>query len=100
MKLKLKHDEFIALHDMFRDISHKYGAQDFWDKLLHVISTNVFLKMYKMAVYKKPKYTLKLSEPEAIAFWILTNDHKLGDSTFLGNLLNTINYSIHQTYTV
>lgn len=100
MKLKLTHDEFIALHDMFRDISHKYMAQDFWDKLLHVLSTTLFLKMYKMAVYKKPKYTLKLSEEECISFYLLTHDHKLDDASFLGNMLNRINATIHQKFTV
>lgn len=100
MKLKLTYDQFMALHDLFRDVSHKYGAQDFWDKLLHIHTTTIFKRMYQLAINKKPKYTLSLSDEQAIAFWLLTHDHKQPDASFLGNLLNTINNSIHQKYTV
>lgn len=100
MKFKLTHDEFMALHDMFQQVCHKYQAQDFWDKLLHVISTVIFMKLYKMAIIRKASYNLKLSECEALGFYLLTHDHKQNDASFLGNLLNSINMIIHQKFTI
>ena len=98
MKLKLSHQEFTALYLLLQHINDKYACVDMEDKLLHVLLTSTYIKLHKVSIIKKPKYSVKLSEAEAMAFWICTHDHGLNESSFEGNLLNSINNSIHQKY--
>jgi hypothetical protein len=100
MKLKLTAQEFFALYALLQQLNHKYVCEEMEDKLYHVLLTGAFIKLHKISIIKKEKYSVKFSEAEAIAFWICTCDHKLPESSFEGNLLNGINNSIHQKFAV
>jgi nitrate/nitrite-specific signal transduction histidine kinase len=98
VKLKLTYQEFDALYRIFQQLCQKYACQDMIDKLLHVLMTSIFIKLHTMSVIKKEKYSVKMSEAEAIAFWEVLSDHKLDNETFEGNLLNIICQAIHQKF--
>jgi hypothetical protein len=98
MKLKLTRQEFLALYNIMQTLNQKYACQDMQDKLFHVIMTRIFIKLHKISVIVKSECRVKLSEEEAIAFWIIFNDNGLDQASFEGNLLNTINNHIHQKF--
>lgn len=98
MKLKLTKQEFLALYQLLQQLNHKYICQDMEDKLFHILLTSLFIRLHRISVISKPKYSVKISEAEAIAFWVCTHDNKMPESSFEGNLINTINNSIHQKF--
>lgn len=98
MKLKLTYQQFDALYKIFQQLCDKYRCEDMLDKLLHVLLTCIFIKLHTKSVIKKEAYNVKLDEAEAIAFWEVLHDHKLGNETFEGNLINIICQSIHQKF--
>jgi hypothetical protein len=100
MKLKLTHQEFFALYLALQHLCSKQACVDMEDKLYHVLLTGIFIKLHRISIIKKEKYSVKLAEAEAMALWICTHDHKLKESSFEGNLLNAINNSIHQKFAV
>ena len=98
MKLKLTYQEFMALYLIMQQLNHKHECRDMDDKLFHVILTGIFIKLHRLSVIKKPKYSVKLTEAEALCFWITLQKHGLAEASFEGNLINTINNSIHQKF--
>ena len=98
MKLKLTYQEFDALYKIFQQLCNSYECVDMIDKLLHVLLTAVLIKLHQKSVIKKPQYNVKLTEAEAMCFWEVLHDHKLGNETFEGNLLNTICAEVHQKF--
>lgn len=98
MKLRLSYQEFDALYKIFQQLCNKYACEDMLDKLLHVLLTCIYIKLHTKSVIRKETYSVKLSEAEAICFWEVLHDHKLGNETFEGNLLNTICQLIHQKF--
>jgi len=100
MKLKLTAQQFAALYNIVSAVGHKYQCADMWDKLLYVSITSLYMKLYKMAVIKKPKYTIRLTDQEAISFFIMYEDHNLPAASFEGNLITSITSSIHEKFIV
>jgi len=98
MKLKLTNQEFMALYLIMQQLNHKYVCHDMEDKLFHVLLTGIYMKLHKISIINKAKYSVKLSEAEAISFWVILHDHILSNESFEGNLINTINNSIHQKF--
>jgi len=100
MKLKLSNNELAALYELLQKMNDKFTCEDMMDKIIHVLLTEIYVKMHKTIVLKKEKYSIKLTAAEAMAFYIATERHNLGFSNFTGNLLNQINNSIHQKFAV
>lgn len=100
MKLKLTKQEFMALYQLLQQLNHKYVCQDMEDKLYHILLTSLFIRFHKVSIIIKPQYSIKIAEAEAIALWVCTHDNKMPESSFEGNLLNTINNSIHQRFSL
>ena len=100
MKLKLTHAELMALYNLLQAMNEKWVCDDMEDKLLHVLLTGIFIKLHKTVIIRKEKYGIKLTEAEAMAFYICFQRHSLGFSDYTGNLVNQINNSIHQKFAV
>lgn len=100
MKLKLSNQEFLALYRLLQTMNSKYVCLDMEDKLLHVLLTAIYIRLHTMSIIRKEKYSVKLTEAEALCLWITTHDHKLSPQSFEGNLLDIINNSIHQKFSI
>ncbi len=98
MTLKLTYQQFTALYQIFKGIQNKIGFDDMWDKLLHIELTGIYQKLYQQDMIIKKKYRVKLTPAQAIAFYIVLNENNLPAGTLEGNLLRTINDSIHQKF--
>jgi hypothetical protein len=98
MKLKLTYQEFDALYKIFQQLCNSYECVDMIDKLLHVLLTSILIKLHQKSVIKKPIYSIKLSEAEAMCFWEVLHDHKLSAGSFEGNILNVICGMVHQKF--
>jgi hypothetical protein len=98
MKLKLTYQQFDALYKIFQQLCQKYECVDMIDKMLHVLLTAILIKLHQRSVIRKAAYSIKLAEAEAMCFWEVLHDHKLGNESFEGNLLNEICAAIHQKF--
>lgn len=98
MKLKLKQIEFLALYGILMKLTSKEACADMDDKLLHVLLTSIYIKLHRISIIRKPKYSIKMTEAEAMGFWISFNRHNLPHESFEGNLITTICNSIHQKF--
>jgi hypothetical protein len=98
MTLKLTRIQFLALYNLYLNVVLKDVALTMHDKLTLTMMVRVYQKLYKKAMENKPKYRIKLTEEEAIAFWIYWQGHTFSPSSFEGNLLTTIINSIDQKF--
>jgi hypothetical protein len=100
MNLKLTSQQLNALLHLLTIVVDKHQSKDMWDKLLRIELTTLHLKFAKQALVKKISYRLKISEAEAVAFWLTFSDHNLPTDSFEGNLIDILNNNIHQKVAV
>ena len=100
MKLKLSNTEMMLLYELLTAMHNKFVCEDMGDKLLHVLLTCIYMKLHKISIIKKPEYRVKISEAEAMAFYISLERHNLGFGHSTGNLINKINNEIHQKFSI
>ncbi len=97
MKLKLTHSEFTALLQMFIAIVMAQHPADMHEKMQHALMMQIYEKMYKQALFSKKQYAIKLTIPEAIAFYFFWQAHEfINPASFEANLVRTANNHIHQ----
>lgn len=104
MKLKITSSQFSSLLNLFHSLCgiDVLPPKSFEGKLLLAILSGIYKQLYKKAVDKKKKYTVTLSEQEALAFFIFFKKQHIlpGDAVYEANLLDTICNQIHQKYIV
>lgn len=99
MKVKLSYHQFTALYAIVgAALAADNSNYNMMQKMFLCLMADVYKKLYVKAIERKTSYTLKFKDAEAIAFWMLFNRHDYGNTSFEGNLLDTINFSIHQKY--
>jgi hypothetical protein len=100
MKLKLTYIQFMSLLNLFRELSLLPMPTEMEDKLIHAHMLTIYQKFYAKAIMKNKSYSIKLTAPEAIAFWLNWVNAKLpAEMVFEKNLLLTINNNIEQKFT-
>jgi len=100
MTLKLTYQQFTALLNVFQTLQNKATLEDMWEKLLHIELTEVYQKLYQQNIFVKKKYSVKLKPAQCIAFYIVLHEHNLPTGSLEGNLLNSINATIHQKFSI
>jgi hypothetical protein len=100
MKLKLSRVEFNTLYDLFTQyvLNNQASGVSLLRKLLHTLMIDIYQKMYRIAIKSQPKYNIKLTAAEAIAFHLYWHPHIFADESFEGNLLNQIISLIDKKY--
>jgi hypothetical protein len=100
MKLKLSKLEFNALYHLFTEyvLNNQASGVTLLRKMLHTLMIDVYHKMYRVAIKSQPKYNIKLTAAEAIAFHLYWYPHIFADESFEGNLLNQIISLIDKKY--
>lgn len=98
MKLKLTSSQFATLFSVCNAKLQEELPVDMHEKLVHVLLTKLFKRLYNLSFEKKSKYSLTLKPEEALAFWLTFNAHDFGYASHAGNLLTTICNLIHQRY--
>lgn len=98
MKLKLTSSQFVALYIICHSYLQSYLPSDMENKLLHVLLTKFFRRIYNMSFEKKKKYSLTMKPEEAMAFWLAHNNHEHEMTSQEGNLLTMICNQIHQRF--
>ncbi len=98
MKIKLTYQQFNCLYSIVEAVITDDAEYSMMQKLLLSVLVGVYKKMYVRAIERKTAYCLKLSDSEAIAFWMLFNRNTYAVDSFEGNLLQTINNQIHKKY--
>jgi hypothetical protein len=104
MKIKLTQTQFLTLFSIFKMICGEgqvAPSSNFEMRLFLAILNGIYKQLYKKAIDKKKKYTVSLSEQEALAFWIFfsrTYDLFAEDAILETTLVQTINNAIHQKF--
>lgn len=101
MKLKLNHSEFTAMLQMFIAIVLSAATNTLEDKMQKALLMQIYEKLYKQAIHSKTQYGIKLTVPEAIAFFFFWQQHQFSNpAAFEANMVRQINNSIHQKFAV
>jgi hypothetical protein len=100
MKLKLTKAQFKALYALFQHMIVGAKPKGLEARLLRALLFNIYEKMYKKAIDEKTRYSLSLSEEEALAFWVFFNKFNYipVEMIFEANLVQTICNNIHQKF--
>lgn len=98
MKMKLTHSEFMELFNLFQDVAYAEAPKDMLKKLLYCHQVRIYTKLYNKAILKRKEYTLKLTEEEAIEFYLFWSNHTFAPASFVGNILNQANAKIHRLF--
>lgn len=101
MKLKLSYNEFNALYEILESAIEDYnsGTINFEKKLRYVILVETYKKFYQQALISKQEYRITLKPHEALNWWLFFAQYnRLPATSYEGNLLNKINFEIHQKY--
>lgn len=97
MKLKLSHNEFIAMLKIFVAIVLVYQVNNLTEKMHKALMMQIYEKLYKQAISSKKHYCIKLTTPEAIAFYFFWHTHIFSNpSSYEANIIRTTNNLIHQ----
>lgn len=104
MKTKLTRQQLKALlavfDGLFRDEQEPHIG-NFEARLLLAIMQGIHLQLKKKVLDVKTKYNLKLTDVEALAFWIFFNkfDIRPAGAIYEANLIDQICNLIHQSQT-
>lgn len=99
MKLRLTKAQFKALYALFLRIINHAEVNSIEARLLRRLLFSIYEKMYQKAIDEKPKYTITLSEEQALAFWLFFNKFYLPEEMmYETNLIQTISNNIHQKF--
>lgn len=97
MNLKLNHSEFTAMLQMFVSIVLVMPSQCLADTMLKALLMQIYEKLYRHAIHTKSKYSIKITIPEAIAFYLFWAKHEFKKpSSYEANLIRQTINSIHQ----
>lgn len=97
MNLKLNHSEFTAMLQMFTAIVLVHQPCDLLEKLRKALLMQVYEKLYKTAIKPRESYSIKLTLPEAIAFYEFWQLHEFNNpASYEANLIRATNNLIHQ----
>lgn len=105
MKIKLTHTQFLTLFSIFKMLcgegqGFSPAPASFEARLMLAILHGIYKQLYKKAIDRKKKYTLILTEQEALAFWIFFSKYDFLDdeAVFEKTLVQTLNNGIHQKF--
>lgn len=100
MKLKLTYIQFMALYAILKTVAIAEMPDGIEARRDQTIIVAIYQKLYAKAFERKMSYSIKLQPHEAMTFYIYFSLHDFPNSTLEGNILNTINNSIHQKFAV
>lgn len=102
MNFKLSAIQLNAILQLFQSIcgDHARPPQNFEAKLMLAVLSGIYRQLHKKSVDKKKKYTVLLSEQEALAFWIFFNKQHIipNEAVYEANLIDFMCNRIHQKY--
>jgi hypothetical protein len=100
MKLKLSKAQFKALYSLFQHIVLHVEVKTLEARLLRALLFSIYQKLYKRAIDEKSKYSITLSEEQALAFWVFFNKYNYlpEEMMYEANLVSTISNNIHQKF--
>lgn len=97
MKLKLSHNEFTALLNMFLAIVLPYEDKTVSGIIEKAIMLQIYEKMFKQQLLVKDKYSIKLTIAEAAVFFQFWQRHEFANiASYEANLIREANNLIHQ----
>jgi hypothetical protein len=97
MKLKLNHNEFRALLQMYVGIVLPFHPTSLATSLVQHLQMQIYEKLYKSAIAKKANYTIKMTPAEALSFYAFWHQHQFENpASYEANLIRQTNNSIHQ----
>lgn len=99
MKLKLSHAQMMCLFNLLSKVPNEEHADAWYDKLVQILVLRIYTKFRKAECEVRIKYSIKLTEEEAIAFFLYYGGHEYPTTTFAGNMINSIRNTIHQKFT-
>jgi hypothetical protein len=104
MKIKLSLNQFTTLFNIFTSTvgeDELPPADNFEARLLLAILQGIWKQLYKKRIDVKKKYSLTLSEQEALAFWIFFNKFEVLpiEAVYERTIVQMICNSIHQKFT-
>ena len=98
MKLKLSVSEFITFYHWLKWMVFDLQVSSWENKLAQANIISLHHKFHIKSDTCKNRYCITMTPAEAIAFYLLTRDLQLSNSSYTGNLFNKVNSTIHQKY--
>lgn len=105
MRFKFTNDEVISLIMLFAELVKKYKGiitqliatkNESQEEMLYLsIFEQVYISLQGKALVRKPKYNIKFTPTQALAFWIEFNGI-VDEKTQLGNMIQQMCNKIHQ----
>jgi cytosine/uracil/thiamine/allantoin permease len=87
--IKLTHSQFFSMLKAHEAIVIPDEPTVMGEKLVHVLMLEIYQKLYQKAILSKKEYSLKLSAPEAIAFWLYWQGQRF-DCVHQANTINQV----------
>lgn len=107
MKIKLNHSQLSTLAGIFQKIvgDDATPPENLEARLLFCQLSLIYKQVQKKLIDKKPKYTLQMTEPEALAFWVffsrglfIIKSDDICETTYKATLVNGITSAIHHHF--
>lgn len=98
MKLKLSRAQMMCLFELLGQVPVEEKADEWYDKLTQMLVLRMYTKFRKAECEVKIKYSIKISEEEAIAFFLHYATHDYPATSLTGHMINSIRNKIHQQF--
>lgn len=107
MKVKLNHNQLATLAGLLQKIvgNDATPPDNLEARLLFCLLSQTYKQVRKKLIDKKPKYSIQMTEPEALAFWVffskglfIIKSDDICETTYNFTIVNGITSAIHKQF--